>query len=151
MTDIVPPSSKKLDNGNDGGPWYEGTHRERIAVRLSSLDTNGAYAVVESIAAPGCATPMHRHRDEEEHVVIVAGSYRIAIGEEIFEASVGASITLPKGPRHSWRNISSEPGRMVIILTPGPWRLGHFPLPVDQAGPSAITCCAVPRSARPTR
>ena len=119
MTEIVPESSNKLDNSNDSGPWYEGTHGERIAVRLSSLDTNGAYAIVESIAAPGCATPMHLHRNEAEHFVIIAGSYRIAIGEKIFEVSAGASITLPKGVPHSWRNISSEPGRMVVILTPG--------------------------------
>jgi hypothetical protein len=52
MTDMVPASSKKLDKRNDSGAWYEGTHRERIAVRLSSFDTNGAYAIVESIAAP---------------------------------------------------------------------------------------------------
>ena len=51
--------------------------------------------------------------------MILAGSYRIAIGEKIFEVSAGASITLPKGVPHSWRNISSEPGRMVVILTPG--------------------------------
>jgi mannose-6-phosphate isomerase-like protein (cupin superfamily) len=119
MTEIVPESNNKLDNSNDSGPWYEGTHGERIAVRLSSLDTNGAYAIVESIAAPGCATPMHLHRKEEEHFVILTGSYRIAIGEKIFEVSAGASITLPKGVRHSWRNISSEPARMVVILTPG--------------------------------
>jgi len=119
MTDIVTASSNKLDNWSDSGPWYEGTHGERIAVRVSSLDTNGTYAVVESIAAPGCATPMHLHRNEAEHFVIIAGSYRIAIGEKIYEASAGASIILPKGVPHSWRNISSEPGRMVVILTPG--------------------------------
>jgi mannose-6-phosphate isomerase-like protein (cupin superfamily) len=119
MTEIVPESGNKFDNSNDGGTWYEGTHGERIAVRLSSLDTNGAYAIVESIAAPGCATPMHLHHNEAEHFVIIAGSYRIAIGEKIFEVSAGASITLPKGVPHSWRNISSEPGRMVVILTPG--------------------------------
>ena len=42
MTDVVPASSNKLDNWNDSGPWYEGTHGERIAVRLCSFDTNGA-------------------------------------------------------------------------------------------------------------
>jgi mannose-6-phosphate isomerase-like protein (cupin superfamily) len=89
MTEIVVESSNKLDNWNDSGPWYEGTHGERIAVRLSSLDTNGAYAIVESIAAPGCATPMHLHRNEEEHFVILAGSYRIAIGEKIFGCRPG--------------------------------------------------------------
>jgi quercetin dioxygenase-like cupin family protein len=115
----VPESNNKRDNWNDGGPWYEGTHGERIAVRLSSLDTNGAYAIVESIAAPGCATPMHLHRNEAEHLVIIAGSYRVAIGEKVFEVSPGASITLPKGVPHSWRNISSESGRMVVTLAPG--------------------------------
>jgi quercetin dioxygenase-like cupin family protein len=101
MTDIVPASSKRLDNVNDSGPWHEGIHGERIAVRLSSLDTNGAYAIVESIAAPGCATPLHLHRSEEEHCVIIAGTYRIAIGEKVFETSAGASITLPKAVPHS--------------------------------------------------
>ena len=42
MTEIVAESSNKLDNSNDSGPWYEGTHGERIAVPVSSLDTNGA-------------------------------------------------------------------------------------------------------------
>src|SRR6516165_1000798 len=91
MTDITSKPGDKLDNWNDSGPWYEGTHGERIAVRVSSLDTNGAYAIVESIAAPGCATPMHLYRNEAEHFVIIAGSYRIAIGEKIFEASAGPS------------------------------------------------------------
>lgn len=49
MTDIVMASSNKLNNWNDSGPWYEGTHGERIAVRLSSLDANGTYAIVESL------------------------------------------------------------------------------------------------------
>jgi hypothetical protein len=47
---------------------YEGTAGERIAVRLSSGDTNGIYAIVESVAAPGYSPPMHLHRNEEEPV-----------------------------------------------------------------------------------
>jgi quercetin dioxygenase-like cupin family protein len=111
-------SSSRVDNENDSGPWYEGTHGERIAVRLSNRDTNGMYAIVESVAAPGCATPMHLHRNEAEQVLIIEGAYRIAVGEKVFEMSGGDSITLPRGVPHSWRNISSEPGRMVVILTP---------------------------------
>jgi quercetin dioxygenase-like cupin family protein len=68
-----------LENGTGVGPWYEGTAGERIAVRLSSTDTNGAYAIVESVAAPGCSPPMHLHRNEEEHFVVLAGTYRILI------------------------------------------------------------------------
>ena len=120
MTDSISKSQSgdQLDNWNDG-PWYEGTHGERIAVRISSVHTNGKYAIVESVSAPGCATPMHLHRNEEEHFVVVEGNYRVAIEDKIFELSSGASVTVPEGARHSWRNISSEPGRMVVVLTPG--------------------------------
>ena len=121
------PSRKHKEDGqmseskysNETGPWYEGTHGERIAVRLSSLETNGAYAVVESIAAPGCSPPMHLHRNEEEHFIVLAGSYRFAIDDQLFDAVAGESLTVPMGARHSWRNLSDKPGRLLVVLTPG--------------------------------
>lgn len=103
----------------DGVTWYEAAAGERIAVRLSSLDKNGAYAVVESIAAPRRCVPMHLHQNEEEHFVILAGTYRFACEDKIFEAIAGTSVTVPKGARHSWRNLSDHSGRMLIVLTPG--------------------------------
>ena len=108
-----------LENGTGIGPWYEGTAGERIAVRLSSTDTNGAYAIVESVAAPGCSPPMHLHLNEEEHFVVLAGTYRILIEDTVFDAPMGISVTVPRGSRHSWRNISNETGRLLVILTPG--------------------------------
>ena len=108
-----------LENAIDEGPWYEGTAGERIAVRVSSTDTNGAYAIVESVAAPGCSPPMHLHRNEEEHFVVLAGTYRILIEDKVFDAQAGTSATVPRGSRHSWRNISNETGRLLVILTPG--------------------------------
>jgi len=62
MTDIVPASSKSLITG-----------------------TTVAHG------SPGCATPMHLHRNEAEHFCDYRGSYRIAIGEKIFDVSAGAS------------------------------------------------------------
>ena len=108
-----------LENTAHRGPWYEGTAGERIAVRLSSIDTNGAYAIVESVIAPGCSPPMHLHRNEEEHFVVLAGIYRILIEDKMLDAPVGTSTTVPRGARHSWRNISNETSRLLVILTPG--------------------------------
>jgi len=48
-----------------------------FAVQFSSTETNEAYAIVESVAAPACSPPMHLHRNEEEHFVVLAGTYRI--------------------------------------------------------------------------
>jgi quercetin dioxygenase-like cupin family protein len=103
----------------DDGPWHQGTTGERIAIRRSSRETNGAYAIVESIAEPRCEVPVHLHLNEEEHFVVLDGAYRFLCDDRVFEVSAGASITVPKGAKHAWRNISERPSRVLVILTPG--------------------------------
>ncbi len=51
--------------------------------------------------------------------MVLAGTYRILIEDKVFDAPVGISVTVPRGSRHSWRNISTETGRLLVILTPG--------------------------------
>ncbi|ADV82424.1 cupin domain-containing protein [Terriglobus saanensis] len=116
---IPPPPNSASLKMNDEGPWHEGTTGERIAVRLSSAQTNGAYAVVESIADPGCGVPAHLHQNEEEHFIVLAGRYRFLIGEKTFEAEAGASFTAPRETPHAWKNISDQPSRLLVTLTPG--------------------------------
>jgi mannose-6-phosphate isomerase-like protein (cupin superfamily) len=62
---------------------------------------------------------MHVHRNEDEHFVVLAGAYRILIEDKLFDAPVGTSVTVPRRSRHTWRNISKETGRLLVILTPG--------------------------------
>src|SRR5258708_12348036 len=66
----------------DGVTWYDAAPGERFAVRLSSCDTNGAYAVVESLAAP--VVPMHLHQKEQEPFVVLKGTYRSPLEHTIF-------------------------------------------------------------------
>jgi len=101
----------------DGVTWYDAAPGERFAVRLSSCDTNGAYAVVESLAAP--VVPMHLHQKEEEHFVVLEGTYRVAVEDKIFDVAPGTSVAVTKGVPHAWRNLSSSPGRLLAIFTPG--------------------------------
>src|SRR5262249_12013219 len=108
-----------IEATDQGGPWYDGTPGERIAIRVSSADTHGIYAVVESIAAPGCATPLHLHRTEEEHFTIVTGHYRFQVDDKIFDLPAGTTLSVPKNAPHSWRNISDEPGRLIVVIRPG--------------------------------
>jgi mannose-6-phosphate isomerase-like protein (cupin superfamily) len=51
--------------------------------------------------------------------VVLAGTYRILIEDKVFDAPVGTSVTVPRGSRHSWRNVSNETSRLLAILTPG--------------------------------
>src|SRR3984893_12776479 len=110
----------------DGVTWYDAAPGERIAVRLSSCDTNGAYAVVASLAAPGCCVPMHLHQKEEEHFVVLEGTYRVAVEDKIFDVAPGTSVAVPKGVPHAWRNLASSPCRLLAIFIPV-GLLGSFP------------------------
>jgi mannose-6-phosphate isomerase-like protein (cupin superfamily) len=119
MDNVLTQHGGRRAHNEDGVTWYDAASGERIAVRVSSHDTNGAYAVVESIADPGCCVPMHLHQNEEEHFVVLAGTYRFACENKIFRATAGTSVTIPKGARHAWRNLTSGPGRLLAIFTPG--------------------------------
>ena len=79
MTDTISESGNELQNVNNCGPWYQGTHGEYIAVRLSSRDTNGRYAIVESVADPGSATPMHLHATRKS----ILSSLQVAIASPL--------------------------------------------------------------------
>src|SRR5947209_6694611 len=98
-----------------GDTWLAAAPGERQAIRVDSRTTDGAYAIIESVAEPGCAVPTHLHRNEDEHFMVISGRYRIAVGSEIFDAAPGARITVPRNSSHSWRNIAETDSRLLAI------------------------------------
>jgi hypothetical protein len=62
---------------------------------------------------------MHLHQKEEEHFVVLEGTYRVAVEDKIFDVAPGTSVAVTKGVPHAWRNLSSSPGRLLAIFTPG--------------------------------
>jgi quercetin dioxygenase-like cupin family protein len=66
-------SGERFTSSSDDGVWFEGADGERQAIRVDSRDADGAYSVIESVAEPGCAVPTHRHRNEEEHFLVLSG------------------------------------------------------------------------------
>jgi mannose-6-phosphate isomerase-like protein (cupin superfamily) len=79
--------------------WFNGADGERQAIRVDSRDTHGAYSVIESVAEPGCAVPTHRHREEEEHFLVISGRYRIAIGTRFSMHRPELAQLSPEKPR----------------------------------------------------
>jgi quercetin dioxygenase-like cupin family protein len=112
-------SDEELTSPSGGDVWFKGAAGERQAIRVDSRDTGGVYSVIESVAEPGCAVPTHRHRNEEEHFLVLSGHYRIAIGDSILEAPSGTRATVPRNTPHSWRNVAAQESRLLAIITPG--------------------------------
>ena len=101
------------------GEWLESRPGERFRICTSAAQTNGAYSVVEIVAEHGYGTPVHIHENEDEHFVVVDGTASMVNGDQAFEATAGAAISLRKGIPHAWCNRSNSPLRLVITNVPG--------------------------------
>ena len=115
----MPESCEIPKPADSGDVWLKAADGERQAVRVDRHLTGGAYSVIESLAEPGCAVPTHLHRNEDEHLLVNSGRYRIAIGDEVLDVTAGTRITVPRNTPHSWRNVTTEESRLLSIITPG--------------------------------
>jgi len=106
-------------NPEQNGEWFESRPGERFRICTSAAQTNGAYSVVEIVAEHGYGTPVHIHENEDEHFVVVEGTASMVNGDQAFEATAGAAISLRKGIPHAWCNRSEAPLRLVITCVPG--------------------------------
>jgi quercetin dioxygenase-like cupin family protein len=92
---------------------------ERIAIRISSQETGGAYSMAEGILGPMSGPPLHIHQHEDEIVEVLEGCLMFALDGQSFEAVAGDVIVVPRGTPHSWRNLTDLPVRARAIFTPG--------------------------------
>ena len=101
------------------GEWLETRPGEHCLIRVSAKDTHGLYSLVEIVSDPGDGTPMHIHEKEDEHIVVLEGTVRIAYGDKVFDSKAGDVVTLRKGIAHAWGNRSRAQLRIAILASPG--------------------------------
>jgi|ERR1700761_2565069 mannose-6-phosphate isomerase-like protein (cupin superfamily) len=99
--------------------WYQVEPGMVFKVIVSSKETGGAYAIVESIAEPGIGSITHQHHYEDEHFVVLEGTAHIVIDGKAIDLYPGQSATLPREVPHAWINRSDTPLRMLGIFSPG--------------------------------
>lgn len=102
----------------DSGTWFNAIDGERLSIRVHSSEVNGRYTILESIAAPGTATPMHYHT-EDEIFQVLEGIMTFSLARRSFQAGAGSTVVIPAGAHHAWKNRSGGPVRMLAILFPG--------------------------------
>ena len=98
--------------------WFEAIPGEQLCIRVHGTQVNGRYAIMENIAAPGTATHIHFHA-EDEIFHILEGTVTFSIDGDVFNASVGSIVVIPAGAHHAWRNRSNAPIRMATFFSPG--------------------------------
>ena len=118
--------------------WFEAIPGEQLCIRVHGTQVNGRYAIMENIAVPGTATPMHFHA-EDEIFHILEGTVTFSIDGDVFNASVGSIVVIPAGAHHAWRNRSNAPIRMSTFLFTG-WSRRALPQACRLVAGRAIHC-----------
>lgn len=105
---IVPP-------GQGEAYWIVGDH---VVFKLGAEQTRGAFAFAETTVAPGGGPPPHIHHREDETFYILDGQFTLVFGDQTLSGSTGDSFYLPKGIVHTFKNIGTKPGRLLVGATP---------------------------------
>jgi quercetin dioxygenase-like cupin family protein len=88
-------------------------------VHLSGEQTGGTLAVVEYAFPPGAVgAALHVHHGHAEHFHILDGEITFDLGGTVRTAGAGASVSVPAGTAHGFRNDSGDWARCLFLLTP---------------------------------
>src|SRR5713226_7178333 len=106
-------------NHQDNGEWLETTPGERFTIRTSAKETKGVYTMLEVVADPRNGVPIHIHKNEDEHFLVLEGTLHIVVGDATLDVPAGTAVTVSKGDPHAWCNLTEMPVRMLVIFSPG--------------------------------
>jgi mannose-6-phosphate isomerase-like protein (cupin superfamily) len=73
---------------------------------------------VENVPA-AAGPPMHVHHREREMFRVLSGRFRFWCEGEVQDLSDGDTILIPMGAHHTFKNIGSSDGQLLITMTPG--------------------------------
>jgi mannose-6-phosphate isomerase-like protein (cupin superfamily) len=99
--------------------WFEPIPGEKIAMRVETHHTNGAFSLTEIIVAPQAGPPLHIHHDTDELLYVIEGTVDFQCNGESFRTGPGGFAAIPRGALHAFRNFENDPARMIVLLTPG--------------------------------
>lgn len=100
-----------------GGPLY--VVGNDIQVKIASADTGGAFAVMEDHTPPLGGPPLHRHSKQDEWWYILEGRYRFEVDGQTIYADAGDTVFAPRGSRHTFQNIGTQPSQHIVTVVPG--------------------------------
>ncbi len=90
-----------------------------LRFRVRSHETGGAYSLTEALVAPDAGAPPNRHPADGETFYVIDGRFEFTVDGRTTEATAGACVRVPDGAVHAFRNAGTEPGRLLIVNSPG--------------------------------
>ena len=86
--------------------------------KATGKETGGKFTVIDQVIQPGGGPPPHIHQREDELFYITEGHFSFLCGEQQKEMETGSFIYIPKGTLHTFKNIDSKPGKLLVTISP---------------------------------
>lgn len=106
-----------------------------VCFKVTGDDCEGAYALCETTVPPGGGPPPHVHHREDETFYVIEGEFEFYAKGETIKAEAGSLVIAPRDIPHTFKNVGSTPGKMLILVRPAGFEnfIAEFAtLPYDQ-------------------
>jgi mannose-1-phosphate guanylyltransferase/mannose-6-phosphate isomerase len=97
--------SEASAHGEEQRPWGS----------FKVLHEGPGFKVKEIVVAPGGRLSLQSHRHRAEHWVVVAGTARITVDDEVLTLAPNQSVHIPLGARHRMENPGEQPMHLIEV------------------------------------
>jgi len=91
---------------------------EPIEILVSGEETSGRSTTLIQTNQPGGGPPPHRHLNEDETFFALEGDYEVYENGVWSKAAPGQAVQGMRGAFHTFRNVGSTAGRMLVFVAP---------------------------------
>lgn len=116
--DVSDTDARVIVRGPGDGARLAGSGGTPTVVKLHGEEASGAYSVLEIEVAPGPGARPHIHHRADEAFYVIKGEITLALEDREVRAPVGSFVLVPRGTRHTFRNLTEAPAKAVVILSP---------------------------------
>jgi quercetin 2,3-dioxygenase len=106
----------------DGAPRFSGPKgRETDVTELVATreQTGGSIGLFRQTISPKSGPPTHIHQTEDEIFYVVKGEFKVKLGDRIMSAPAQSVMFVPRGTPHTFQNVGTKPGVLLVGVTPG--------------------------------
>ena len=88
-----------------------------VSVLLTGEDTEGHFAVIETVETEGSDHPYRVHTHEDQAVYVLEGLVSYCVDGEWLRCPAGTCLLLPKGCEYAY-SVESERARLLVVAVP---------------------------------
>jgi quercetin dioxygenase-like cupin family protein len=88
-------------------------------ITVDRHDSAGSVGLFEATVPAGEGPPIQKQQKEDVVIHVLAGEYEFWLDGATRRLRPGGSVFLPRNVPHTFRIVSSTPGRNITVLTPG--------------------------------